>query len=286
MKHQKVCPYCGNEYRKNNLSVDHIIPKQIGGSEKFRIISCKDCNNKISKIEQKSMQTLTISWLITEMYESGFKIGSRRKRGLIPLQKEVGMGFNAPVKMYYNPKKKEKLLSILSPPLSPLNEDFVKRKSFITITPTSAFEENEDDTIALVSLTNKIILGTCAWLWGDKFSKSRHANTLRDRMWNINIDKVFEMKSSDKHLELPSKPDKDAMDNKPHHSILIGKLDNIVVGLLNLFGSYESSTVIGNIDNNFKKWLKYAGVVVISKTTENEILKMTWKDYENFKSKS
>jgi len=277
---QYLCPYCGKTYRDNIWTIDHIIPKQIGGPSNFSVISCKDCNNKISVIEQRGIQTLTINELITEMYEEGFKIKSRRKRGLIPLQKEVGVAFESPMKFFYNPEKKERMMLMFSPPLYPLPENYWKQKSFVAYTPTSAFEENENDKIALLSLTNKIVLGTCAWLWGEKFSQSKNAMDLRNKMWNVTLNDVVEMKSSDKHAVLPSKPNEDALDNKPHHSILIGKLEHLIVGLVNLFGSFESLTVIGDTNDDFNKWLKCEGIVVISKTTKNEVLKMTWEKYK------
>lgn len=280
---QYFCPYCGKTYRDNIWTIDHIIPKQIGGSNNFSVISCKDCNNKISVIEQSGIQTLTINWLITEMYEDGFKIKSRRKRGLIPLQKEVGLAFASPMKMFYDPEKNERMMLMLSPPLLPLPEKFWEQKSFVALTPTSAFKDNENDTIALLSLINKIVLGTCAWLWGEKFSQSKSAMDLRNQMWNFKLDDVLEMKSSEKHLELPSKPSEDALDNKPHHSILIGKLEHLIVGLVNLFGSFESLTVIGDTNDDFNKWLNCEGIVVISKTTKNEVLKMTWEEYKKYK---
>jgi len=279
-----TCPYCGKEYEKEMKSVDHIIPKQIGGSDKFRIVSCSGCNNKISKIEQQAIRTLTINWLITEMYDDGFDVKKRRKRNIIPLQKGVGIGFGGLVKTFYDSNKKEKILQILPLPHSPPARNFFKRKSFTVFTPVSACEDNERDIISLTSLTNKIILGACVWLWGDKFSKSNHADNLRSQMWNMNIDRIHQMSSSDKHLEHPSDSKKDYMDNRPHHSVLIGQLENKVVGLLNLFGSYESLTLIGDLDTNFKKWLDGIGIVIIQKTTSNEVLKMSWEDYEKYKS--
>jgi len=100
----------------------------------------------------------------------------------------------------------------------------------------------------------------------------------------VKVDEILKMDSSEKHLELSEDPGKDALDNQPHHSVLIGKLENIVVGLVNLFGSYESMTVIGSYNDKFRNWIGDSGVVVISKTTTNEVLKMTWEEYESFKS--
>jgi len=103
-------------------------------------------------------------------------------------------------------------------------------------------------------------------------------------MRNVKVDKILKMDISEKHLELPDEPGKDALDNKPHHSVLIGELENIVVGLVNFFGSCESMTSIGSYDDKFRNWIGDSGIVVISKTTKNEVLKMTYEDYERFKS--
>ncbi len=43
-----TCQYCGRNVKENNviLTVDHILPKKLGGSDKFDnlITSCRDCN--------------------------------------------------------------------------------------------------------------------------------------------------------------------------------------------------------------------------------------------------
>jgi hypothetical protein len=150
--------------------------------------------------------------------------------------------------------------------------------------PDPEAEDSEEDEVSLVSLACKIVLGTCVWLWGDDFSNTKHASNLRNIMRNVKVEKILKINSSEKHLELPDQLGKDALDNKPHHSILIGKLENIVVGLVNLFGSFESMTTIGSYDDKFRNWIGDSGVVVISKTITNEVLKMTWEEYESFKS--
>lgn len=275
-----LCPYCGEPLSKKAKSIDHIIPKQIGGCNRFTILSCQGCNSEIGKIEQSALRTLEISYLLAEMGESGFKIKARRKRDFIPLQRAVGLSCQAPTMMYYNSKTHEKELVFLSPPKRELKEG----ETYRMFVPVFATEDSKEDAIPLSALTNKIVLGTCVWLWGDDFSKTRQACDLRNRMRAVNADNILEMDSSEKHLELPNESGKDALDNRPHHSVLIGKLGNLVVGLINIFGSYESMTVIGNYDDKFRNWIGDSGVVVISKTTTNEALKMTWEDYESFKS--
>lgn len=279
-----ICPYCGESLSKRPKSIDHIIPKQIGGANRFTIASCQDCNAEISKIEQRAMSTMAIGDLLAEMGKSGFSIKTRRKRDHIPLQKSVGLAGRSPVKMYYNCKTREKEMLFLRPPSKELMALIREKGEFYMLGPPE--EDSEEDQISLVSLASKIVLGTCVWLWGDDFSNTNHALDLRNTMKDVKVDKILEMDSSEKHLELSDNPGKDALDNQPHHSVLIGKLDNFVVGLVNLFGSYESMISIGSYDDKFRNWIGDSGIVVISKTTQNEVLKMTWEEYESYKSKA
>ena len=282
VKKLAICPYCGESLSKRPKSIDHIIPKQIGGASSFKIISCQNCNTEIGKIEQRAMSTMAICNLLAEMGEFGFNIKTRRKRDYIPLQKSMGLAGRAPVKFYYNSKTHKKELHFLSPPNKELMALIHGKGTFYMFIPEE--EDSEKDEVSLVSLASKIVLGTCVWLWGDNFSNTKHASNLRNMMRDVKVEKILKMESSEKHLELSDDPEKDALDNHPHHSILIGKLENIVVGLINLFGSYESMTVIGSYDDKFRNWIGDSGVIVISKTTTNEVLKMTWEKYESFKS--
>jgi len=284
VKKLAICPYCGEPLSKRPKSIDHIIPKQIGGANRFKIISCQNCNTEIGKIEQRAMSTMAISDLLAEMGESGFNLKTRRKRDYIPLQKSVFQAGHGAAKMYYNSKTHEKELHFLSRQDEELITLMREKGGFYMLGPDLEAEDSEEYEISLVSLTSKIILGTCVWLWGDDFSTTKHASNLRNRMRDVKVDKIVRMDSSEKHLELSDDPGKDALDNQPHHSVLIGKLENIVVGLVNLFGSFESMTVIGSYDDKFRNWIGDSGVVVISKTTTNEVLKMTWEEYESFKS--
>ncbi len=279
-----ICPYCGGSLSKRPKSIDHIIPKQMGGANRFTIVSCQDCNAEISKIEQRAMSTMAISDLLAEMGKSGFNIKTRRKRDYISLQKSVGLAGRSPVKMYYNSKTREKEMLFLTLPSKELMALIHEKGTFYMLGPPE--EDSEEDQISLVSLASKIVLGTCVWLWGDDFSNTNHALDLRNAMRDMKVDKILKMDSSEKHLELSDNSGKDALDNKPHHSVLIGKFDNFVVGLVNLFGSYESMISVGSYDDKFRGWIGDSGIVVISKTTQNEVLKMTWEEYESHISKA
>ena len=109
-----LCPYCGESLANTTISIDHIIPKQIGGCNKFSIYSCENCNSNLSKMEQKAIQSIDVSSLIIEMNELGFNIKTRRKKEFMPLQKSVGLSCGSPAKMYYNTKNREKALVFLS----------------------------------------------------------------------------------------------------------------------------------------------------------------------------
>lgn len=275
-----ICPYCGELLSKRLKSIDHIIPRQMGGAHSFTIVSCQSCNAEISRIEQSAMSTTGIRTLLAEMGESGFDIKTRRKRDYIPLQKSVGLACWSPVKMYYNSKTQKKELVFLTPP----KEELIEKGEFYMVVPVSATENSEEDDISLVSLASKIVLGTCVWLWGDDFSITEQASNLRSRMRDVKVDKILKMDSSEKHLKLSDNSGKDALDNQPHHSVLIGKFENVVVGLVNLFGSFESMITIGQYDEKFRNWIGDSGVVLIIRTTQNQIMKMTWEEYERFKS--
>ena len=274
-----ICPYCGESLSQKPKSIDHIIPKQIGGSNRFTIVSCQSCNSEIGKIEQKAMNTVGFSNMLAEVGEAGFIIKTRRKRDYIPLQKTVGLSCLAPIRRYYNSKTRRKELVFLSPPKKKL----IEGETYTMIIPAFAEEDNEEDKISQVALANKIILGTCVWLWGDNFSKSGHALNLRNKMRAVKIDDILEMDSSEKHLELSNNPEQEALDNRPHHTIAIGRIKNMVAGVVNIFGIFESLTVIGEYDDKFRNWIGDSGVVLILKTTQNQVLKMTWEEYEDFK---
>jgi hypothetical protein len=96
------CPYCGREYEDKRWSYDHIIPLQMGGPKKFKVLACTDCNLRISKeIEQPAMQTPSMRHLMINVRSNGFKIRTRRKKNYIPLHRGIGLSHRMPVKMFY-----------------------------------------------------------------------------------------------------------------------------------------------------------------------------------------
>ena len=140
-----ICPYCGESLSKRPKSLDHIIPKQIGGANRFKIISCQNCNAEIGKIEQHAISTMAISNLLAEMGRSGFNLKTRRKRDYIPLQKSVGLAGRAAVKMYYSSKTHKKELHFLSPPNEELITLMREKGTFYMLAPDLEAEDSEED---------------------------------------------------------------------------------------------------------------------------------------------
>jgi hypothetical protein len=102
------------------------------------------------------------------------------------------------------------------------------------------------------------------------------------------------MKASERHLaikfegdagsEALNKNGHDALDNRPHHSICIFREENIIFCLVNFFGELESMDFV--IDDALaRKISDNDGVVLIAKTTENSLVKMSLEEYQAYKSK-
>ena len=285
------CVYCGKSYKDNNWSDEHVIPTSMGGPKKYTIISCYDCNNKISKeIEQIALQSQELRTRIGELISDGFKIKFRRKKEFILVYKTVGVSFRRPIKMYYDLRRKgQKVVKInMNYPRGMTLEEIKERKSGVMIFP--AEEETEKEKIAVARLANKIILGTCVWIWKDKFSRSKYADFLRKEMWSKTFDSILELPANATHLnpdwgKEENQKNKDALENVPHATIGIFELEDHLIGLVNLLGGYESMILIGNTDSSINLDIKNEGVIIIAKSTENAVMKMTWEQYREYKSK-
>lgn len=298
IKRGYFCPYCGKTYKNKDWSIDHIIPLEIGGPKMFKIISCSKCNNTIgTKIEQRAIHSPSIRDLLIQTQRDGFKIGSRRKKDYIPLHRGVGQSFGMPVKMFYNPEDNSIAFDFLGKTkegdleglLKSLNEKSGSRGQ--AIIPID--EDTDSDIEATLSLVNKIVLGVCHWLWGEKFSKSKYGDHLRESMNKTDLEHVLKIEPSDRHFTLKTKDEKnnysiekDALDNTPHHTICIFAQDNYMAGLVNLFGKYESLTLIGKMDKKLDFLKTQEGIVIIAKITENKVNKMDLNGYKKFKLES
>ena len=43
-----ICQYCGHQFKRDDLTIDHVIPKSLGGTNKWTnvVACCKPCNHK------------------------------------------------------------------------------------------------------------------------------------------------------------------------------------------------------------------------------------------------
>jgi hypothetical protein len=149
--------------------------------------------------------------------------------------------------------------------------------------PVSVDDERANQ--AQVRLFDKILLGSGQWLWGERFSRSTHSIELRDHLQNgIDYDKVLEIPPDEKHLALKDDMGKevDALDNTPHATISIFEDEGDLWGLVNMLGGCESLVLLGKLDPSIDLGIN-KGVVVIAKSTENVVLKMSWDEYERYK---
>jgi len=295
-KRHYFCPYCGKEYEDNRWSYDHIIPLQMGGPKKFKVLACSNCNFRISKeIEQPAMRTPSMRDLIIHVISNCFKIRTRRKKDLIPVHRGIGFSYQMPVKLYYSIEKNVHCLDFIGNlPDNMTTEVFRKQLSDgQAIIPVDY--DTEEDTVFLTSLVNKIILGTCCWLWDEEFAGSCYGEFLRKRMWENKIEDIQELKPSDHHATLIFEENEidvdigeteiDAFDNAPHNTIYIFAHDNILLGLVNLFGELESLMIIGEVDSVIKLDIDQGGVVVIASTTKNQVFEMSLDEYMRLKPK-
>jgi hypothetical protein len=295
-KKHYFCPYCGREYEDNRWSYDHIIPLQMGGPKKFKVLACTSCNFGISRgIEQPAMQTPSMRDLVIHARSDGFKIRTRRKKDYIPLHRRIGFSGRMPVRVFYGIKENTFCLDFMGNlPQDMTIREFKKQLSHgQAIIPVDY--DTEEDTVSLTSLINKIILGTCFWLWGEKFAGSRYGEFLRKRMWENKMEDIQELKPSDHHATLIFEENEvdvdieeieiDAFDNTPHNTIYIFAHDNTLLGLVNLFGELESLIRIGEVDSAIKLGIDQGGTIVIASTTKNQVFKMSLDEYMRLKPK-
>lgn len=288
------CPYCGREHEDNRWSYDHIIPLQIGGPKKFKVLACNNCNLRISReIEQPAMQTPSMRDLVIHVRSNGFKIRTRRKMDYIPLHRGIGFSHQVPVKMLYGIEENALCLDFRGVPqdnmtIKGLKSQFSHGRAIIPID-----YDTEEDTVSLASLANKIILGACCWLWGEKFARSCSGESLRKGMWENKIEDIQELMPIDHHaapiLEKNEidvdigKTEVNTFDNTPHNTIYIFSHDKALFGLVNLFGGFESLIRIGEADSAVKLSFIRGDMVIIASTTKNQVFKMTLDKYMKLK---
>ena len=282
---QYYCVYCNKTFENNDWSKEHVIPKDIGGPNCFSITCCKDCNNKIgTQIENIALQSQDIRCLFAEIVLQGHRIKTRRNKEYIKSHRDIGFSYGMPVEFGYDLKDKSRTINYkgVFPGFS-LPKDFSEIKS--AIIPVENVSDKEK--LSLMSLTNKIILGTCMWLWGKDRLSEKTFDSIRRRLWNPNLDHLEELDSNAKHASIvddkkpPEKQiEKDALDNKPNHTIGIFYEQGALYGIINLFGTLESSSLIDFVD---RPPMNENGIVVISYISENKVHKMNLKEYLHYK---
>jgi hypothetical protein len=277
------CAYCGKDYNDSSWTIDHIIPAALGGPRRFAITACKSCNNKIGReIEQPALASDSFKDGLGELLISGARIKQRRKGDYIVLKGTALMYKNTLAKFFYDVKGRSRGINMITQPGGLTPEQFAQRKEFHIIMPS---EDGEQAKQAQVRLVAKILLGTSQWLWGERFSRSAYATELRYRLQNgIDYDKVLDLPSDKKHIAMKDDVGKevDALDNTPHATISIFEGKGHLWGLVNILGGFESLVHLGKLDPSIDLSIK-RGVVVIAKSTENAVLKMSWDEYERYK---
>jgi hypothetical protein len=277
-----TCPYCGRSYVDDRWAPDHIIPRDIGGPKRFKLISCSQCNGRIGReVEQPALRSGKILDSYCSRIEEGFPINTRRKRkGLVPVPKHYGVSCGRKVRFYRDLENGERHLVFLDGAPSSIPEHGV------AIIPDDTFEDDGP----FLRLVNKIALGTMFWLWGDAIQGHKGIVDLRTRMWNRPEEsKVIRLNEDESHLALTDRDgsservSRDAMDNRPHHSICIFRDGDIVFSLVNLFGELESMDFL--VDPELAGHLKKEdGEVVIARTTENSVVRLSLDDYMKYKT--
>lgn len=278
------CPYCGKDYNDGSWTTDHIIPAALGGPRRFTVTACQSCNSKIGReIEQPALASDSFKEALGELLISGAKIKRRRKENYI-VPKAIGLIYkNTLAKFFYDVKKRSKNILVITQPGGLTPKQLRQRKEGQIIMPVSVDDERANQ--AQIRLSDKILLGTGQWLWGERFSRSTYSTELRDHLQNgIDYDKVLDIPEDEKHLALKDDDGKevDALDNTPHTTISIFEGEGHLWGLVNILGGYESLVLLGKLDPSIDLGIN-RGVVVIAKSTENAVLKMSWDEYERYK---
>lgn len=288
------CPYCGKQFKNSEWTYDHIIPLGMGGPKKFKIISCFNCNHKISKIEQKAIFAPSIRSQIINLGIDGHQITHRRKNELLPVHRMVGESGGKPVKLYYKTGDAHLSLVFLGDLPQNLtaeeyNQQFQHGQAIIPIDKHSSEEYK-----SLLILVNKIFLGCGHWLWGKKFSESKIGCDLREKLLDVDLKEVDEIDESDNHAIWDCSENEeligseishlDALDNHPDTTINFFQSGDLYFGLINILGEFESMIRLGSADAIKLFDDKDKGIIIIAGSTKNQMKKMTITEYEKYKT--
>ncbi len=258
------CCYCNSYYNDDKWTQDHIIPVVLGGINSYKIISCAECNSRISReIEQVCAQSLDFRQAMIQLAKSGIRIKSRRKKEFIPYNKNLGISPEGYFKLGYNPITNKSVMKIYGKPteINPYSISKDQKKKLFVI-PLE--EVSEREKIANSAMIYRIALASSYWYYGEIFSKESVSNELRRRMWSKNKDiiltpdsspsvgifKVMHRENICEHMIAKGKILKVAgrenlfntitdCNNPPHHTIAISKLKQTMLFIVNFYGMFE-----------------------------------------------
>lgn len=82
---KNYCPYCNN-YNCKEMTVEHVIPKSIGGRDHFLIQVCKDCNSKAGSNIDTLLSKHTSFRMMGQLTQTKLLHKNDRHRSLVILQ--------------------------------------------------------------------------------------------------------------------------------------------------------------------------------------------------------
>ena len=277
------CPYCGWDYKDSSWTTDHVIPAAFGGPNKFAVVACRLCNGWIGKeIEQPILSTDSFKTALGEMLLSGERIKRRRNKRFISMN-AVGLVYKGTfAKFRYDTKELTRQLVFFSEPDGLTPEQMLEKKRLMMLYPASDHDRNKQLELRLM---DKLLLGCGHWLWGEKFSRSTYSALLRKQLREgTDEEEVLDMRPEEKHLVMKDEKggEVDALDNAPDTTIGFFEEWGRFLGLVNLLGGYESLSSLGKLDPSIDLGIK-RGIVVIARSTRNEVIRMNLDEYERFK---
>jgi hypothetical protein len=181
--------------------------------------------------------------------------------------------------MYFDFENNETSVVILGDIIG-LTKDFSRSKTATMYIPVDC--ESEGDIVATSSLTMKIVIGVCSWLFGDDYILSDDCDRLRTSMWQKNISDIENIPEDDKHATIGDYQTEDAFDNAPHITVALVKIDENIMGLINLFGRYESLILVCRQGSAVAEKIQN-GLVILIHTTKSKVETMQLHDYEVWK---
>lgn len=281
------CVYCNKQFNDNKWTYDHIIPMNIGGPDKLKIICCNDCNQKLGVIEQKCCDTFIIRNIMIGLHwEEKIRVKTRRKKNKIVVFKKLGFWKDEMdeilLRSNYDFNKGETQVEAYGKNKQKFF-DYKGQKTMIFIPD----KFTEQDEIILSKLVYKILIGACCFVYDKEFFGTTYHNYLRENLWNLkeplrhSHSKAFIMTTG--NGELKEETEEEIIkrgvffDNKPTHTIFLGGSDGSFGGIISLFGELNYAVTISNT----KESKDFEPKFLIAKTTENNFSLLSSHEYED-----